>query len=265
VQPQEEPSLERPADTAYSGDEVERAYEQSAAFSAELRSLYEERRSTRAELEDKIREVERYQQQLLAYARDLSQVHRRLQGTYLATLEALARAVESRDYDTGGHSQRVVRYALLTGEALGLKSSELRTLRYGALLHDVGKVSTPDAVLLKPGALSPEEWTIMQRHAEVGFQILRDIEFLVDALPIVRHHHERFDGKGYPSELRGDAIPLGARIFCVADTIDAMTSDRPYRAALPMERAIEEVRSKSGTQFDPQIAEVFLTVAPQLL
>ncbi len=246
------------------GLQLEQAYTQSMAYASELRTLYAEQRATRAELETKIQEVERYQQQLLAYARDLAEVHRRLQGTYLATLEALARAVESRDYDTGGHSHRVVRYALMTGEALGLQPGPLRTLRYGSLLHDVGKVATPDAVLLKPGSLSPDEWKIMQRHAEVGFQILRDIDFLVDALPIVRHHHERFDGRGYPHGLVGEAVPLGARIFAIADTLDAMTADRPYRAALPMEVAVEEIRRGRGTQFDPVVVDAFLSVAHNL-
>jgi putative nucleotidyltransferase with HDIG domain len=243
---------------------IEVAFGQAQSLADELQTLHQEQRATRAELEGKIREVEHYQQQLLAYARDLADVYRRLEGTYLATLEALARAVEGRDYETGGHSQRVVRCALTLGDVLGMHSGELKTLRYGALLHDVGKIGIPDAVLLKPNALTANEWQIMRRHPEIGFEMLRNIDFLVAALPIVRHHHERFDGGGYPDGLAGEAIPLGARIFAIADSLDAMTADRPYRRGLSPDAAIDEVKGQSGSQFDPVVVDAFLTVVPRL-
>ncbi len=254
------PELPDPDDTT---DALAQAYRQAEAYAQELHRLYREHRATRAELEARIREVEHYQQQLLAYARDLAAVYQRLEGTYLATLEALARAVESRDYETGGHSQRVVHYAVRTGQQFGLKPAELKTLRYGALLHDMGKIAIPDAVLLKPGRLDAREWEIMRRHPEIGYWFLQDIEFLAGALPIVRYHHERFDGRGYPAGLAGEAIPLGARIFSVADAFDAMTADRPYRQGLPVEVALEEIRRGSGSQFDPQIVEAFLAMIEQ--
>jgi len=179
---------------------------------------------------------------------------------YRATLEALASALEARDAETQGHSRRVVAYCLQLGQALGLGDREMVSLEHGALLHDIGKIGTPDAILLKPGALSPEEWQIMRRHVDHGVEILRGIEFLQDATPIVMQHHEKWDGTGYPLGLKGAQIALSARIFAVADAIDAITSHRPYRAGRSFEAAAEEIQNCAGTHFDVQVVGAFLAV-----
>jgi putative nucleotidyltransferase with HDIG domain len=179
---------------------------------------------------------------------------------YRATLRALAAALEARDVETKGHSERVVAYCLLLGKQMGLVDRELITLEHGALLHDIGKIGVPDAILLKRGALTEDEWSYMRRHVEYGAQILRGIDFLEGATHIVAQHHERFDGSGYPSRLEGDLICLGARIFAVADAVDAITSDRPYRASRPFEAAAEELLRCSGTHFDPAIVKAFTGV-----
>jgi len=179
---------------------------------------------------------------------------------YRATLRALASALEARDAETRGHSQRVVSYCLRLGEELGLNDREMMALEHGALLHDIGKIGTPDAILLKPAGLSPEEWLVMRRHVEHGSEILRGIEFLHDATPVVLQHHEKWDGSGYPASLRGEQICITARIFAVADALDAITSDRPYRAARPFELAAQELQNCAGTHFDPRVVAAFMII-----
>ncbi len=179
---------------------------------------------------------------------------------YRATLRALAAALEARDVETRGHSDRVVAYCIGLGKQLSLAGRELITLEHGALLHDIGKIGVPDAILLKRGALSEEEWAHMRRHVDYGADILRGIDFLQGATQIVAQHHERYDGSGYPAGVTGETICLGARIFAVADAVDAMTSDRPYRAALPFEAAAEEMIQCSGSHFDPQVVRAFTSV-----
>jgi HD-GYP domain-containing protein (c-di-GMP phosphodiesterase class II) len=176
------------------------------------------------------------------------------------SLSALAAALETRDRETEGHSVRVTRYSRALGEALGLSDDELYALERGALLHDIGKIGVPDAILRKPGPLLSHEWEQMRQHPEIGSGMVGKIAFLAAALPVVRHHHERYDGAGYPDRLSGGHIPLEARIFALADTFDAMTSDRPYRAALTVEEAREEIKRCSGTQFDPIIVAAFLSL-----
>ena len=180
--------------------------------------------------------------------------------TYDATLTALTSALDFRDNETGGHSDRVVAYMELLLEQLNIKGPELATLRRGALLHDVGKIGVPDNVLRKPTALSEAEWAVMKRHPEFGARIIAGIPFLEDVARIVRHHHERWDGMGYPDGLKGDRIPLGARIFAVGDSFDAMTSDRPYRRGLLIDAAREEIRRCASSQFDPAIVTAFLSI-----
>jgi cyclic di-GMP phosphodiesterase len=179
---------------------------------------------------------------------------------YRATMRALAAALEARDVETKGHSERVVAYCIKLGRELGLNDRQLITLEHGALLHDIGKIGVPDAILLKRGALTEEEWNHMRRHVEYGAQILKGIDFLEGASQIVAQHHERFDGSGYPSRLEGDLICLGARIFAVADAVDAMTSDRPYRAARSFDDAADELIKCSGAHFDPSIVRAFTHV-----
>lgn len=179
---------------------------------------------------------------------------------YRATLRALAAALEARDVETKGHSERVVSYCLRLGTEIGLSDRDLITLENGALLHDIGKIGVPDGILLKRGALTEDEWYYMRRHVEYGAQILRGIDFLEGATQIVGQHHERYDGSGYPTRLEGDQICLGARIFAVADAVDAMTSDRPYRAATSFDDAAGELIRCSGAHFDPFVVRAFTAV-----
>jgi len=183
-----------------------------------------------------------------------------LQHSYESTLQALVTALDFRDNETQGHSSRVVEYAVLVAKEMGVDGPALATIRRGSILHDVGKIGIPDSVLLKPGKLDRDEWEVMKKHPEMGYRMLQHIAFLEPALDIVFSHQERFDGTGYPRGLKGEEIPLGARIFTVVDTFDAMTSDRPYRPALSIEKAREEVRDCAGTQFDPEVAEAFLSI-----
>jgi putative nucleotidyltransferase with HDIG domain len=179
---------------------------------------------------------------------------------YRATLRALAAALEARDVETKGHSERVVGYCLRLGKQIGLNDRQLITLENGALLHDIGKIGVPDGILLKRGALTEEEWLHMRRHVEYGAQIIRGIDFLEGASEIVAQHHERYNGSGYPSRMEGDQICLGARIFAVADAVDAMTSDRPYRSARSFEDAADELIRCSGAHFDPLVVNAFTAV-----
>jgi putative nucleotidyltransferase with HDIG domain len=185
--------------------------------------------------------------------------------TYDATLTALTSALDFRDNETGGHSDRVVGYMELVLEQMNIRGAELATLRRGALLHDVGKIGVPDSILRKPTALSESEWGVMKRHPEFGARIISGIPFLEDVARIVRHHHERWDGMGYPDGLKGDRIPLGARIFAVGDSFDAMTSDRPYRRGLLIAAAREEIRRCAGSQFDPAVVTAFMSIPVERL
>jgi putative nucleotidyltransferase with HDIG domain len=183
-----------------------------------------------------------------------------LERSYDITLEAMGDALDLRDEETEGHSKRVTAYTIALAQAIGLESDELRIIARGAFLHDIGKIATPDSILLKPGKLTDEEMAIMKEHCERGYQMVRKIPFLREAAEIVHAHQERFDGTGYPRGLRGEEIPLGARIFAIADSLDAMTSDRPYRKGSTFAAAKEEIVRCAGTQFDPQIVEVFLAM-----
>ncbi|GIV13368.1 MAG: two-component system response regulator [Fimbriimonadales bacterium] len=187
-------------------------------------------------------------------------LEKEVQSAYRATLEALLAALDTRDTETEGHSERVAAYTMAIAHRLKIDESELPHIERGALLHDIGKIGVPDAILYKPGPLTPEEWEIMKKHPEIGYRMCMKIEMLRPAAPIVLHHHERWDGKGYPYGLAGEEIPLGARIFAIADTLDAMTSDRPYRKALSFAQAREEIARHAGTQFDPDLVKVFLEI-----
>jgi response regulator RpfG family c-di-GMP phosphodiesterase len=183
-----------------------------------------------------------------------------LEVTYEATLQALVTALDLRDNETHGHSFRVVEYAVIVAERMGVRKEELTWIRRGAILHDVGKIGVSDTILRKPGKLTEDEWTEMRRHPEMGYQMLKHIPFLKPALDIVLYHQERYDGTGYPRGLAGDDIPLGARIFAVVDTFDAMTSRRPYRDPLEMTAVREEIRRCCGTQFDPRVVDAFFSI-----
>jgi putative nucleotidyltransferase with HDIG domain len=183
-----------------------------------------------------------------------------LEDTYDASLHALSAALDSRDNETEGHSMRVTSYTIHLARRAGVPEQDLVQIARGALLHDIGKIGIPDAILRKPGALTEGEWEIMKTHVTIGYEMLQPIEFLRPALPIVRSHHERWDGKGYPMGLQGEEIPLPARIFAICDTYDAITSDRPYRKGKSHEEAIAEIAAHSGTQFDPAIVVAFLSI-----
>jgi putative nucleotidyltransferase with HDIG domain len=183
-----------------------------------------------------------------------------LERSYDITLEAMGDALDLRDAETEGHSRRVTAYAIALAQTMGLESEELRIIARGAFLHDIGKIATPDNILLKPGRLNEEEMQIMKQHCARGYEMVRKIPFLREAAEIVYAHQERFDGTGYPRGLRGEDIPLGARIFAIADSLDAMTSDRPYRKGTTFAAATEEIVQCAGKQFDPQIVEVFLAM-----
>lgn len=179
---------------------------------------------------------------------------------YSGTLEAMVLALDLREKETGYHSYRVTEYALTLAKKLELSDHDLSVIAKGALLHDIGKIGVPDNILLKPGKLTDEEWEIMKKHPRHGYELLRNIDFLEESAQIVLHHHEHFNGKGYPVGLVGDQIPLGARIFSIVDTLDALTSERVYKDAFTFEESIERIQEASETQFDPWIVEAFMDI-----
>jgi putative two-component system response regulator len=223
----------------------------------EKRRLIAENRSYQEHLEDL---VELRTGELVEKHREVERLYDDLQDSYESSLQALVTALDFRDNETHGHSHRVVEYAVMVATEMGIGEPDLTWIRRGAILHDVGKIGVPDSILRKPGKLDAGEWAEMKRHPEMGYRMLQHIRFLEPALDIVLCHQERFDGAGYPRGLKGEGIPLGARIFAVVDTFDAMTSDRPYRKALTIDDACNEIREWSGRQFDPAVAAAFLSL-----
>jgi ribonuclease P protein subunit RPR2 len=219
---------------------------------AEIAALRAQLAHQRAEDAAKERELERTAADLRAASRRERQRSRELRETYTATVRALSNAVEARDAYTAHHAERVAAYATEIATAGGLVLGDEQQIEFGFLLHDIGKVGVSDAILYKPGALTEDERQHMQRHPVIGDEIIREIDFLAPARQVVRHHHERWDGTGYPDRLAGEEIPLAARVFALADALDAITSDRPYRAATPLDRAREMLHRSPG-QFDPRI------------
>jgi putative nucleotidyltransferase with HDIG domain len=220
----------------------------------EHRRLVMENRTYQSDLEQLVAERTR---QLSIALQDLEQ-------SYDYTLEALGGALDAKDAETEGHCQRVTAFTITIAKAMGVDNSLLRQIARGAFLHDIGKMGVPDQILRKPGPLTAEERAIMRRHCDIGYAVLERIPFLKEAAEIVLAHQEFYDGTGYPRGLKGEQIPVGARIFAVADTLDAMISDRPYRKALPISAARDEIRRFSGTQFDPQVVKVFLAQPEEL-
>jgi putative nucleotidyltransferase with HDIG domain len=183
---------------------------------------------------------------------------------YLVTLEALVSAIDAREHEVGNHSLRVTEFSLVIGKACGVKGRELVDLYCGALLHDIGKIGVPDAVLLKTGPLTAEERTAMHKHPEIGVRIIGHIGYFARAAEIIHSHHEHFDGSGYPRGLKGEAIPHGARVFAAADALDALTVKRPYREALPFEDALDVIMKESGSIYDPDVIQALLSAAGEL-
>jgi HD-GYP domain-containing protein (c-di-GMP phosphodiesterase class II) len=220
--------------------------------------------SLRARLAETERQANARQRQLERYAADLREVFKQeraraqeLRRSYIATVRALSNAVEARDAYTGKHAERVAAYGMELARACGLEIEDSPQIEFGFLLHDVGKVAVPDAILFKSGALTEEEYSVVRRHPVIGTEILRDVDFLGEGKLVVRHHHERWDGQGYPDGLAGETIPLAARVFAVADALDALTTDRPYRPASGYAAARREIYGGAGGQFDPGVVAAF--------
>jgi len=209
------------------------------------------------------REVENYRQNLERMVNDrtlrLQDALSQVEQTYADTVDALGAAIDLRDEQTAGHSRRVCLYSIKLLKAMNGSLQQLKSLSIGAILHDIGKLGISDAILLKPGALTIDERRIMRCHVQIGYDLIKRIPFLADAAQIILMHHERWDGSGYPQGLKGRDVPLGARIFAVADSVDAITSDRPYRSALSSDHARHEIERQAGTQFDPDVVRVFLS------
>jgi len=224
---------------------------------AEIKRLNQVTREQNFKLQDMNKNLE---EKVRDRTKQLDGKNNELRTAYIQTIRALAEAIDAKDSYTRGHSERVAVYASRIGHQMGLRKELIERIYFAGLLHDVGKIGIPDAIITKPDQLTPEEYREIQKHPEIGAKILEPVEFLRSIVPCVRHHHEWYDGcqSGYPHRLAGDQIPLPARVIVVADTVEAMTSDRPYRKALSVDVVIAELRKYSGTQFDPVVVDSFL-------
>jgi HD-GYP domain-containing protein (c-di-GMP phosphodiesterase class II) len=226
---------------------------QALSYARDLKSLYESSRARERELEQTQERLRVAYQQSLQYAIDLRKTYRRLEQATFQSLLGLANALEAKDEYTRGHSERVAALARRIALAAGLARGAADTIAQAGLLHDLGKIGIPEGVLRKPGPLSEEEWVVIRRHPLVGARIVAPLEFFTDGAVIVRHHHERHDGSGYPDGLRGELIPLGARIVAVADVYDALISDRPYRPRLARAAAVRRLEAEAGQTLDGRL------------
>src|SRR6266851_2537076 len=230
-------------------------------FDIDVVLLSLQRALERKELEREVENYRRHLEEMVSQRTQQLQVAMtELEHSHSATLEALGSAIDLRDGPTAGHSRRVLLYSVKIAEAIGGMEDQLKTLGMGAWLHDIGKLAIPDGILLKPGALNEQEREIMQRHVALGYDLVKGIPFLADAAEIILAHHERYNGSGYPRGLRGKDIPMFARIFAVTDSFDAMSSDRPYRSALPAQTAQNVIYAGSGELFYPEIVDAFFAV-----
>jgi ribonuclease P protein subunit RPR2 len=219
----------------------------------------------RAELARRERESSDRERQLERYAADLRETYKQERARSRELVRALSNAVEARDAYTSKHAERVTAYALEIARALGERLSDTQEIEFGFLLHDIGKVAIKDAILYKPGPLTADERSLMEQHPLVGAEIVDGIEFLGPAVEVIRSHHERWDGSGYPDGLRAEQIPLAARVFAVADVLDALTTERPYRPASPLADARALIDRESGSQFDPRVVEAFDSISDATL
>ena len=224
---------------------------------AEIKRLNQVTREQNFKLQDMNKNLE---EKVRERTKQLDGKNTELRTAYIQTIRALAEAIDAKDAYTRGHSERVAVYASRLGNQMGLRKEMIERIYFAGLLHDVGKIGIPDAIITKPDRLTPEEYEEIKRHPEIGAKILEPVEFLSSIVPCVRHHHEWYDGcqSGYPERLAGDQIPLPSRVILVADTVEAMTSDRPYRKALSIDVVVAELRKYSGTQFDPVVVDAFL-------
>ncbi len=227
---------------------------------AEIERLRAELARREQEAADKELQLERYAADLRETFKEERARSQELQRSYTATVRALSNAVEARDAYTGKHAERVTAYGMEIARALGLPLADAPELEFGFLLHDIGKVAIPDAILYKPGALTDKERALMAQHPLIGSEIVRGIEFLAPAAQVVRSHHERWDGHGYPDGLAGEEIPVAARAFAVADVLDALTTDRPYRPASSFATARDMIVAESGGHFDPRVIESYSSI-----
>jgi len=230
------------------------ALSQALSYARDLRSLYETSRARERELEQTQERLRNAYQQSLQYAIDLRKTYRRLQQAIFQSLLGLANALEAKDLYTRGHSERVAALARRIALEAGVAPAGAEVIAHAGRLHDLGKIAVPESVLRKPSPLDPEEWAVLRQHPIVGAQIVAPLDFFADGAVIVRHHHERQDGSGYPDGLRGELIPLGARIVAVADIYDALTSDRPYRHRLPHAEAVRRLEAEAGHTIDARLA-----------
>jgi len=224
---------------------------------AEIKRLNQITREQNFKLQDMNKNLE---EKVRDRTKQLDGKNHELRTAYIQTIRALAEAIDAKDAYTRGHSERVAVYASRLGRQMGLRTDLIERIYFAGLLHDVGKIGVPDAIITKPDRLTPEEYEEIKKHPEIGAKILEPVEFLHSIVPCVRHHHEWYDGcsAGYPDRLAGDQIPLPSRVIVVADTVEAMTSDRPYRKALSIDVVVDELRKYSGTQFDPVVVDAFL-------
>jgi HD-GYP domain-containing protein (c-di-GMP phosphodiesterase class II) len=234
------------------------ALSQALSYAKDLKSAYEAARAREQELVDANDRLRRGYQQSLQYAVDLKRTYRHLQRAIFQSLLGLANALEAKDAYTSGHSSRVSRLSRELALGAGLSRPASDTVAQAGLLHDLGKIGIPEAILRKPGALTPDEWEIMRRHPITSAQIVAPLEFFDQGAVILRHHHERYDGSGYPDGLRGEMIPIGARILAIADVYDALTSDRPYRNRLAHADAVRYLQQEGDRTLDGDLVRIFL-------
>jgi ribonuclease P protein subunit RPR2 len=231
-----------------------------AELQREIAELQSELARRADEAAAKERQLERYAADLRDTFKQERARRQELQSSYTATVRALSNAVEARDAYTGKHAERVTAYGLILARVVQPALAGSPPIEFGFLLHDIGKLAVPDGILFKPGPLTADEFAVMARHPVIGAEIVSQIDFLAESVPVVRHHHERWDGTGYPDGLRQTDIPLAARIFAVVDVLDALSTDRPYRSASPMARAREMILAGAGTHFDPEIVDAFAAI-----
>lgn len=236
------------------------ALSQALSYARDLKALFEASQARERELAVANERLSAAYQQSLRFAADLKKTYRQLQRAILQSLLGLANALEAKDPYTRGHSERVATWARRLSLAEGLPASAAETVARAGLLHDLGKIAVPEAILRKPESLSHEEWQIMRRHPLTGAHIVAPLECFDEEAVIIRHHHERHDGSGYPDGLRAEMIPLGARIVAIADVYDALTSDRPYRRALSHDEALQGIQEEAGRTLDGRLAERFLAL-----
>ena len=246
-------------------DEVARLREELGRLSSALEHARLQLDEHELASSEKERQLERYAADLRETFKQERANAQELRRSYMATVRALSNAVEARDAYTGKHAERVTAYGLEIAGALGIAEAELAELEFGFLLHDIGKVAIADAILYKPDALNDRERAVMAQHSSIGAEIVGGIEFLQNAAAVIRSHHERWDGQGYPEGLAGEEIPLAARVFSVADVLDALTTERPYRPASSLAVAREMISTEAGRHFDPRVVAAFNAIPDETL